>query len=305
MATHSYWRLNTTAPASIGYTALGALEMRGSVGGADLCSGGTATASSTYGGQSPALAFDGNNSTYWESASHGAGGSAWIQYQFASPVDVLEIAVLPSASYPNEYPFTISLQWSDDGSSWTTAIPTSACSTPTVGYKEAFTVGSLTKSYWQILISRAANNTDNFYAALSEIQFRSSAGGSDLTSPSLRGCVYGNSVFSTNYAYLAFDDSDTTFWESDIRFNEPVPIRWHFTGDVDIVEYALTSDAAYFSTEAPRDWKLQYSGDGITWVDAHTVSAETGWSSKETRIYTIGGGAPARRRPVVTLLGAL
>ncbi|MBF3820839.1 discoidin domain-containing protein [Burkholderia pseudomallei] len=120
MSAHTYWRL------SINYTdggtnaAIAEFSLHTSIGGGQAASGGTPSASSVYSTDTASLAFDGSASTFWASAASGA--NSWLQYQFASAVDIVEYAITArNDSFYNQAPASWQLQYSDDGSAWTTA----------------------------------------------------------------------------------------------------------------------------------------------------------------------------------------
>lgn len=121
---HAYWRINITQSATLGiaYSSISGLEFRATPGGADQCSGGTAIADSYYGaGYEPENAFDHDTSTEWASA---IGLPHYIGYQFAAPVSVAQVAVIATdAAYgsKSEAPGIFTIEYSDNGSSWTTA----------------------------------------------------------------------------------------------------------------------------------------------------------------------------------------
>jgi hypothetical protein len=119
MAAHLYWRLNITEnngePA---FLAISEVEMRATVGGADQCSGGTATAS-TSGGGAAANAFDNSASTRWSTDNLVLTG--WLRYQFAAPVDIVEYTIQAHPIAPDRSPKNWTLEYSDNGSSWTVA----------------------------------------------------------------------------------------------------------------------------------------------------------------------------------------
>lgn len=126
---HTYWRLHitTTQGSSGGVVTIGEIEMRPYPGGPDQCSGGSASAdgfytSANYGPLPPPNAFDGVNTIGASWVSAVASLPHWIAYQFPAPVDVGEIVIgwPPSYGYPQEQPKDVALQYSDDGSSWTT-----------------------------------------------------------------------------------------------------------------------------------------------------------------------------------------
>lgn len=93
--------------------------MRATPGGADQCSGGTASASSSYSsGYLPANAFNNTPSDEWAS---GITFPHWIRYQFAAPVEVQEVAIQATdAAYSgsNEQPRSFTIEYSDDGTVW-------------------------------------------------------------------------------------------------------------------------------------------------------------------------------------------
>lgn len=114
---HLHWRINITANnGGSGYLTIAEIEMRGSVGGSDLCTGGTATASVNSGAAS--VLFDNSPSSFWDTG--GSSQTGWVAYQFPSPVDIVEytIRAQDNASYLDESPKDWKMQYSDDGSSW-------------------------------------------------------------------------------------------------------------------------------------------------------------------------------------------
>jgi hypothetical protein len=115
--THAYWAINILANGDGTYAEAAELEMHSSIGGSNICSGGTPIASSYYGGDVPANAFDGNLATVW--ASSGAAYPQWIGYQFASPVGpIVEFVWTPGSGYGNRSPSSFQVIYSDDGSTW-------------------------------------------------------------------------------------------------------------------------------------------------------------------------------------------
>jgi hypothetical protein len=128
VAAHRYWALRCTAKDGSGNgVALSRLEFRASVGGTNLAVGGTASGLSGS-GQTPSRAFDGDNATQWY---YGASSSpARISYDFTTDVDVGAVWLrLPSAGTynGNTYgPGFVHVEWSDDGTNWSTGTGLSA-----------------------------------------------------------------------------------------------------------------------------------------------------------------------------------
>jgi hypothetical protein len=116
---HTYWRLYITENnGDTSYTSVNELEFRGSIGGADLCTGGAPISGPYFSSLPPSNAFDDNVSTYLVLTNPLPN---YIGYQFASPVQVVQIAI--TATHSGEAargPKTIAVQYSDDGTTWTT-----------------------------------------------------------------------------------------------------------------------------------------------------------------------------------------
>jgi hypothetical protein len=112
---HDVWRLYIDATAGSGYVTIAEIELAATPGGADQCSGGTVTADTVYPGSASANAFDNDANTFWSS---GSGVPHWIQYTFASPVEVQEVRVQAqpvAAGAPLENPKNFRLEYSPDG----------------------------------------------------------------------------------------------------------------------------------------------------------------------------------------------
>lgn len=135
MAAHRYWRIQLRAINGPN-GGLGELQMRESIGGVNVATGGTPSASSVYGGtQFPASkAFDGltedtgvGNGWAAQGFSGGAGiGSfPWLKYDFGAgnEKDIAEIVIYCPGTGGlgvNEMPIVFDWQWSDDDIEWIT-----------------------------------------------------------------------------------------------------------------------------------------------------------------------------------------
>jgi len=118
---HAYWRFVGRSGQAITTIALAEMEMRATPSGADQCSGGTATASTTLSTNVASNAFDNNNATYWAHNSATEANYAWLKYAFAAPVEVAEIKIRARADAATSAPTYFSIQYSDDDTVWTTA----------------------------------------------------------------------------------------------------------------------------------------------------------------------------------------
>lgn len=135
MAAHRYWRLMLRVTGGGANGGLGELHMRTSLGGSNVATGGTPSASSQFSAAySAAKAFDGLTTDTgagngWAAlafaGSDGLSSRPWIKYDFGAgnEKDIAEIVIFaPGASglAVNELPTAWSLQWSDDNVTWVT-----------------------------------------------------------------------------------------------------------------------------------------------------------------------------------------
>jgi hypothetical protein len=139
MAAHRYWRLQVRGNGGSNYVGVGELQMRTSIGGVNVATGGTASASSTYNtSYTAAKAFDGLTSDTgagngWDSASlynggdgiSGLGSFPWLMYDFGSgnAKDIQEIAIFAPGTggvAVAELPTAWNFQYSDDNVYWAT-----------------------------------------------------------------------------------------------------------------------------------------------------------------------------------------
>lgn len=117
---HRYWRIYCHDNAFGNTWSLAELELRGSVGGADLTGSGTPASSGNWNAGTNPLSnlFDNNTATWWACNTE----VGWVSYDFGSAVDVVQVSMTArnDVSY-NQAPITFTLEWSDDNVSWTQA----------------------------------------------------------------------------------------------------------------------------------------------------------------------------------------
>lgn len=118
MAAHSYWRWHFTANNGAANVVIGEIEARATVGGADQCTGGTVTSSEPVGGWDGVKAFDNDIATGF--APNDTVNYGYVQYQFASPVNILEYSITTCAGQAtNTAPKDWTLKYSDNGTDFT------------------------------------------------------------------------------------------------------------------------------------------------------------------------------------------
>lgn len=135
MAAHRYWRLHIRADGGGGNPGLGELQMRTSLGGANVAVGGTASASSVYDATFVAAkAFDGltedtGAGNAWASlgrtGSDGLNSWPWLKYDFGAgnEKDIAEIVIFAPGSGGISITNLVTsweFQWSDDDITWNT-----------------------------------------------------------------------------------------------------------------------------------------------------------------------------------------
>ncbi|USN14227.1 putative tail protein [Brevundimonas phage vB_BpoS-Kabachok] len=115
---HARWRiLYHTAVAD--YITVRDVVMTKVAGGPQLATGGTASASSSRGSTwSADKAFDADPATAWQSTFNASEGS-WLRYDFVEPVEIGYVAMTTSSTRTGAISWDV--QYSDDGTTWTTA----------------------------------------------------------------------------------------------------------------------------------------------------------------------------------------
>lgn len=117
-----FWRIYTTVSNSTVNQIIGEIQFRAVVGGPNVAVGGTATADASTIGNFPARAFDGDTGTWW---AHGTPVVPnWIKYEFASPVEIKQIALQAgtATANPERMPRDFEVQFSEDNVTWTTVL---------------------------------------------------------------------------------------------------------------------------------------------------------------------------------------
>ena len=140
MVSHRYYRLNVSATGGASYCGVPELYLMATIGGSSVATGGTASANSSYSGMPASNAFDGSTSTAWY--SNVTTGPFILEYDFGSGIahKIVQYAI-HSPSGLGSAPYSWTLQYSDDNSTWTTCDTRTAVAM-TVGAYNTFTVAS-------------------------------------------------------------------------------------------------------------------------------------------------------------------
>lgn len=138
---HRYYQLNISATGTSGnYCGIPELQLRTTVGGASVAVGGTASANSSYSGYPASNAFDGNTGTSW--FSNGTSAPFILEYDFGSgnAHKIVQYAIYGQTTL-GQTPSSWTLEYSDDGTTWTTA-DTRTSAAMTINAYNIFTVAS-------------------------------------------------------------------------------------------------------------------------------------------------------------------
>jgi hypothetical protein len=273
--TSTQWRLlfptgtSTTNAAVTNDVDVYECQMRATSGGANLCSGGTASASSEYSGSYLASkAFNGNSSDQWASTVAGAVGS-WLQYTFPSAVTVNEFTLTCTSVYA---PTAVRLQYYD-GSAWQTYIAADgpltwgSPETKTFTYSAPF-VENVGYTKWRLYFATGCTGT---YMDISECEMRASIGGVDRCFGGVVSAT--NTLGSPRTADKAFDN---LFGFGDYSWVPGSPTN----GTGTWLEYD------FFRPETIHEVQLTYGGDAnsspqsvnVQYYDPGTSSWVTYWS---------------------------
>lgn len=120
---HRYWRVNISTTTYGGFASIAEIAMATSSGGANVLTGGAASASTVEGSAVPSRALDGNPGTWWTATGPLASPSAWWAYDFGAgnTPKIVELKITPrndSQDGANCAPHTFTVEWSDDGATW-------------------------------------------------------------------------------------------------------------------------------------------------------------------------------------------
>lgn len=261
MAAHRYWRLYLRHHAS-GYLGAANIEFRSSIGGADLCSGGTVLYSTQYNSTtaSAANAFDSDGATEWATTSQSANAFSFIGYDFGAGVEVDIVEILWRAStLPVRSPQDFVLQYSDNGSAW-------------VSYCAFLEFTAFASSYEEKTFALS----DGILCSLlySPTNMTSNSAPSPLVAS-------GNSVYdgSTDY-YKAFDSwfFQISSWVSDKTWTPSCYLQIDLGSgnekDVASLGIGCSKDPTYID-RCPKDFTLSGSNDNTNWTTLVTVTDET------------------------------
>jgi hypothetical protein len=278
--TSTKWRINCTATqSSTAWLSINEMEMRGSVGGADQCNGGTATASAQSGSAPVGNAFNNNTGSRYQSGT--STKPIWVQYEFPSAVSVAEVAIFCGSATDGPKNFTIQY-W--DGAAWVTVYTGTNIFWENNSWRYFQTEDPL--AFYgdvRLVFTAVQGGGTTRWPRVAEIEMRASAGGADQCSG---GAGYGSST-SANAPAAGFDNSATE-WLAGLRVSQSPWLAYRFAGaSPDIHEVALTatSQAGDGINDTPTSVTVQRH-DGTAWQDLWSFTTPATWVAGEQRVFT-------------------
>lgn len=134
------------------------------------------------------------------------------------------------------------------------------------------------RKFWRLYIT-AGNGNNN--TSIWEMRIRGSAGSANLA---VGGSAFANTSYSATFAAeKAFDSNLGTRWAAQGSNPFPHIIGYELPSAAVVEQIELVAESG--GGDAPRDFIVQSSSDGIAWGDEWSVTGQTGWSNSETRVF--------------------
>lgn len=143
-----------------------------SAGGSDATGGGTALSGGDQSGFGPSRAFDNNNATDWESSQTGPSGQngvAYVGYDFGSGVTKNITTATIKQGGASLSVSSVLVQYSDNGSAWTTASTWSGLPADTTVQSNTFSSAG-SHRYWRLLANANVSGSGNAWVVY-EVEF--------------------------------------------------------------------------------------------------------------------------------------
>lgn len=228
MAAHRYWRLRGVSGFALGggnyYWNVHSLEFYDKDFNVIPTTGGTALANAVFSGYPASNAVDSNNSTLTSlnaNAAQAGTGVCYVGYDFGTPVDPYFMRYYFSSAVTG-----VELEYSDDGSSWTSSKSISGARLVNTWNLEWWQTPADTeqasKSYYRLLILKTMTTSGQNSSSAAEVELFLKTGGSDLCTG---GTPFASDTYSGSFpASNAFDDNASTLWVS--AANDPSKPKW-------------------------------------------------------------------------------
>ena len=145
--------------------------------------------------------------------------------------------------------------------------------------------------YWRLYI---ISNNGGTYVEVAELEFRETAGVSQVPSG---GTPLWSSLYSSSTIYQAanaFDGNNSTRWRASGSQNEWIGYDFGPGNDIEPVEILLGAFTSA-ATNNPRNIRVEYSDNGTDWSAYTHLEEQTGWSTSQNRVIAlVTSSAPVR-----------
>lgn len=299
--TYRYYRIYITAvEAGSTAAAVSEFEMYEDPYGPNVVGGGTASASSTFGSQTPARAF--NYSLYEDGTAAGpdkwsANATTfpqWLKYDFGAgnEKEIKSVGLHFSTLNNTQRPTDFLIQGSNDNTNWDTLLTVSGYSWGDKRYQR-FNLDGVSDpptpdygahTYWRIFVTKIQTTTNSVSCA--ELEFRATAGGADQTSG---GTPFALSNFTGEGAANAFDNNAATKWSSvDHGSYNTDYLGYQFASAVAVKEILYKARADFSVGTCPKNLVVQYADSSSgPWTTAWEVNSIANWTTfGEERTFT-------------------
>lgn len=268
-----YWRVRTTA--HTGSVEVGIKHLEFGLLGETAHTPVSAAASSVHSTFVAANAIDGSASTVWIASSSAEPQTLTLDFGSAVDVNVMRLLNRSDTAYATAF----DVQYSNDDSNYTTAwsvsgVNSSSYDTSDLNNVLAYPNPTATangKPLWRLNVTAVDNNSQ---LSLTELEFRGSVGGADLTGS---GRSWHRSTGFGLPSANAFDNNTSTIYH-ETATNQTGILGYEFDDTVDVAQLYILPRAGN-PTQSPEDFTLQSSPDGITWTTELTVTGQTGWTA--------------------------
>lgn len=191
---HRYWRIQYVSGNHGTYLSAFDIQFRQTAGTTEHPTGGTILETNTRAGFAGTDAFDGSDATRWALDSYANIGTATLGYYYATAISVAQVRMfVNNGETPNSY----NIQYSDNGTAWTTALAVTGqtnWATEVLHAMPLTTVYGLSVPVSGLSDALIATPTDGqvltYEAATSKWKNKAAAGGSGGTGSATLGPVY-------------------------------------------------------------------------------------------------------------------
>jgi hypothetical protein len=159
--------------------------------------------------------------------------------------------------------------------------------------------GAVAHKFWR-LYYEYMDTRATYGEAVAELEMRATAGGPDQCNG---GTPLARNWFQTNVPANAFDGNPNTWWiasgegqgtNGSAASQYSGWLGYEFASPVTVAEVAVTArNDNGGAPQAPKDFKIEYSDDGVTWRTSFVGSVDGAWGQGETKVFTGPGGSDA------------